>query len=158
MKKNPNKTAAARMEDPAGNLAVTLLAYNDMGSTADVERLLAETDRAVLGRAMVLWYQMCVTERGKEAVAKAVDIIGHKVRLRQESWDNTQDHKEVQRQLLAPSIARLLLIHLSKDDPDRFLELWMTVSKPETAVQTAAVILGFASSVLNPSVATADCE
>ena len=155
MEKSTNKAAAMRMEDPAGALAVTLLAYNDMGADQEVERLLAETDRPTLGRAVAIWYQMCEQERGKTATAQAARIVADKLQNSLDGLDKNLPHDEYKRKGLPLSFGRGLLLHLATGEEERFTELWNAVSAiTTTAVETSAVIMGFALSVLHTPTAS----
>lgn len=160
MENEHNKAAETRMEDPAGILAVTLLAYNDMENLTEVNRLLREADRATLGRTVIIWYQMCQGERGHTATAKAARIVAQKLQGQLDGLNKDMAHEEYRRQGLPLSFGRGLLLHLSQDEHERFTEMWMSAVAPheDLTVDVASVFLGFARSVLNPLTPTADCE
>ena len=160
MEKNTNKTADARMEDGAGNLAVTLLAYNDMGAETELNHSLVQADRNTLGKALALLYAMAVQERGKTATEKAARIVCNQLQTSLDSLDKTLPHAEYQAKGLPLSFGRGLLLHLSTGETERYAELWDAINARNdmSAVYAASILLGFASSVINPSVVTADCE
>jgi hypothetical protein len=155
-----NKAAETRMEDPAGILAVTLLAHNDMENLTEVNRLLRESDRATLGRTIVIWYQMCQGERGSTATTQAARIVAQKLQTQLDNLNKDMPHEEYRRQGLPLSFGRGLMLHLSQDEHERFTEMWMRTVAPDEdlTVDVASVFLGFARSVLAPPSASADCE
>ncbi len=160
MENNPNKAADARMEDPAGMLAVTLLANNDMNNLTEVNRLLREADRATLGRTLIIWYQMCAGERGTSSTAQAARIVAQKLQTQLDGLNKGMEHDEYRRRGLPLSFSRGLMLHLAQGEHERFTEMWMGSVAPseDLTVDVASVFLGFTRSVLNPPVPTADCE
>ena len=158
MENDHNKTADKRMEDPAGALAVTLLAYGDMDNLTEIDLILRETDRATLGRAIILWYQMCTSTRGSESAAKAARIVAQKLQNQLDNLDRT-DHAEYVKQGLPLSFSRSLMLHLCQGEHERFTEMWALSVAPQEdlTVAVASVFLGFTRSVLNPATPNPAC-
>lgn len=154
------KAAQQRMEDPAGALAVNLLAYNDMGRLDDVERLLLEAHRNSFGRVISIWYQMCVSERGTALASADAKSVAGSLQAKLDSIPKNLAYNLYKEQGLPLSYARGLLLNLANGQEEQFGELWLNIAEKEpdkVVVETCLILMGFALSVLNANT-SADCE
>lgn len=155
-----NKNRDQRMEDPAGNLAVTLLAYADMGQMDRVELLFKESDPNTLGRALALWIKICINETGKDRVLQEAQHVAAALETRLDSLRKKRPiHERHASETATLGFIRTALTSLAEDDMETFGTMWDTAqASEETRLKICSTLLGFTRSLLNGTPREYDCE